>query len=675
MLNSLRRLFQPEAPALPGGEDWKKLGNEALAQGRLAQAAHCYRNAVTADPRDAAACLNLGYALGEAGQAEEAIEWLRRATELDPSQRDAHFLMARQLRAAGELDGAEQSFARAVDIDPGFDLALREQGEVLLALGDAPRARDVLARLARLRPEDPSAQAHWGLACESAGDTKQAEACYRRALALEPLQAQSLFGLANVLFHHGDSAGAADLYARVLEQLPDHAGARTNLAQAQLAMGRYAEAEQSWRSLLSVRPDDPLAGSGHANALLALQRHEEALDAYDRLLALHPDHAQGHLNRGNALNELGRRDEALESFQRALAARPGYVDALVNIGSWLQAGARYAEAVPLHRQAIAQDPASAAAHWNLAVCLMMLGEWQEGWREAEWRWQVGGKAVPNLGAPLWTGEQDLRGRRILVHSEQGLGDTIQFSRYIPALAARGAHVIFSAQGALHGLLRGLDPRVTLMENLPLPGRYDLHCPLLSLPLAFRTGPETVPAPVPYLRGDPALRDRWREQLRPDGRLQVGIVWSGNPRQADDRRRSMPLSTLADLAMDGVRLVSLQKEVRASDREVLENGPFDHFGDQLRDFSDTAALAECMDLVISVCTSVAHLCGALGRPTWVLLSSNPDWRWMAAGDTSAWYPTARLFRQPSAGDWPSVVAEVRRALDERRAVRQDPVDAC
>lgn len=654
-------------PAAPASVDWKKKGNDHLARGELQQAAGCYRQAIAFDPADTAACLNLGFVLGEQREHDEARHWLQQVLDREPGHHEAHFLLARVARAGGDLRAAARSYARAAELQPAFEFAHLEGGQVLLDAGDAQGAQSAFERLVALRPQDPEAHAHLGLAWESLGRLDEAEACHRRALEHDARQPQALFGLANVLLQRRKAREALPLYEQVLAILPDHVPTLVNLAQAQAAASRFPEAEQTHRRLLERQPQDAVALCGLANAVLGQKRPQEALVLYDRLLAIQPEHAQGHLNRGNALLDLQREEEAFQSFQRALRVRPDYVEALVNIGTRLQVRARHAEAVTLHRRALQIDPGCAEAHWNLAVCLLLQAQWEEGWREAEWRWQALGR-VPPLKDRLWTGEQDLHGKTLLVYSEQGLGDTIQFSRYLPLVAARAGRVLFSMQKPLRGLLAGPGAPFTCVDELPPPESYDYQVPLLSLPLALGTTPDTVPPPSALAGRDPARRERWRERLAPDGRLLVGVVWSGNPSHTDDRKRSLPFEALAPLAIEGVRLVSLQKEVRESDRAALAASPVLHVGDELADFRDTAALVECMDLVISVDTSVAHLAATMGTPTWVLLPLNPDWRWMLQREDTPWYPSVRLFRQEQPGDWRGVLTRVRDALHGRAGAR-------
>jgi tetratricopeptide (TPR) repeat protein len=340
-----------------------------------------------------------------------------------------------------------------------------------------------------------------------------------------------------------------------------------------------------------------------------------------------PDFAEAHLNRGNALQELKRHAEAVTSYERAIMARPDYVD----------------------------------AHYNEALSRLLVGDFERGWEENEWRWETDqlrdGKRF--FKQPLWLGKSDIAGKTILLHAEQGFGDTIQFCRYVPMVAERGARVIVEVQEPLKRLMSGLSGTTQLVaRGEPLPD-FDIHCPLFSLPLAFGTRLETIPSAVPYLRASPQAVADWGARLGPKHRPRIGLAWSGRPIPRD---RSIPLGSLLPFLDVNATFVSLQKEVTLEDAKILnERSDLLHFGDALKDFADTAALIANLDLVISIDTSVANLAGALAAPLWVMLLFTPDWRWLLDRDDNPWYPTARLFRQDDTHTWDSVIARVQTAL--------------
>ena len=669
MLDAFRRLFSsaPAPAAAPEpGADWKKQGNDHPARGEMAEAERCYRQAVQAAPGDASSHLNLGYALLEQQQFDAARLSLGEAVRLAPANHEAHFLLARAQRATGDAQAALQSYARVLALQADFGLAAQERNLLLAQLGQyaidrgrPAEARDWFRQWTVAAPADPAAHAHLGLACEWLEEMDAAEQAYRAALRSDGAHAQALFGLGNVCMQRGHALVAADHYVRVLAQLPEHAQALANLAQALVATERYAEAESRLDQLLALRPGDPDAMLARANSILAQGRPAEALPEYEQVLAVAPQAAQAYLNRGNALLDLGRVEPALESFRSALQVRPDYVEALVNMGGVLQHLNRYEEACAAFDEAIALAPETAAAHWNLGLSRLVQGQLAAGWAEAEWRWQALQCEPLATSRPQWTGEP-LAGKTILVYSEQGLGDTLQFCRYVPLLVQRGARVLLRVQEPLQRLLRTLPADCMLLgvgDALPA---HDYQCALLSLPPAFGTTLESIPHAVPYLSSQPALVERWRGVLGAPEGWRVGIAWSGSATHVNDRNRSIAFADLR-LAMPGVQLVSVQKEVRAEDRAALDASGAVHCGELLTDFEQTAALMACLDLVITVDTSVAHLAGALGKPVWVLLPFSPDWRWLLERADSPWYPSARLFRQPARGDWAGALAQVRDAL--------------
>lgn len=397
------------------------------------------------------------------------------------------------------------------------------------------------------------------------------------------------------------------------------------------------------------------------NHFLELERFEEAVSSYDRAIALQREDAQAWNNRGIALAMLTRHAAALESHARAIALKPDFAEALSNRGMTLQALNRHAEALADFERSIALKPDDATTRNNFALCCLMLGDLARGWEAMEWRWKDRNFAGDwrDFPQPLWLGGQSLEGKTILLHDEQGYGDTLQFSRYAPLVAGRGAKVLLEVKKEILPLLAGL-PGVDrlIAKGEPLP-EFEFHCPLLTLPLAFRTTVETIPADIPYVRANAALVESWRERLGPKRGLRIGIAWTANRFAAYGRARSIRLAELAGILPAGAQCISLQHELSDEDRAVIARRPeIRHFGAQ---FPDIAALVALMDVVVSVDTSILHIAGAMGKPVWIVLIHNGDWRWMVDREDSPWYPTARLFRQPAPGDWASLVSRVRAEL--------------
>ena len=470
------------------------------------------------------------------------------------------------------------------------------------------------------------------------------------------------------LEHHqaGRLAEAERIYQRVLEVDPNNPDALHLLGVIAHQVGKNEISLQLIEKAIRYNPSNPYFLNNRGNALQALKRYGEALASYDKALTIRADYADALNNRGNSLQGLKRFEEALASYDKALTINPDFAEALGNRGLALQELKRFEEALASYRKALTIEPDYVPAHWNESLCRLLIGDFERGWEKYEWRWKCDHvlPATRNFSQPLWLGKEDITGKTILLHAEQGLGDTIQFARYAQAVAQKCAKVILEVEPTLRSLLSEISGAYkVLSRGEPLP-EFDFHCPLFSLPLAFNTRPETIPATIPYLRARAAVVKRWEDNLGKRNAPRVGIVWSGLSANVNDHKRSIALSRLAGLAGPSVRLVSLQNEVRTEDEKALAtNKQILHFGSELADFSDTAALVSLMDLVVSVDTSVAHLAGALGKPVWILLPFAPDWRWMVDREDSPWYPTARLFRQPKIGDWDSVIHKVRQELSK------------
>ena len=475
-----------------------------------------------------------------------------------------------------------------------------------------------------------------------------AEASLHAVLAHDAEQPNALFLLGECALAAGRPADAIGPFVRNLLIRPGHRDGRIALARAELAADRPGDALDTLGPFAS---DNALASAQklRGTALLALDRPGEAALALALALAADPQDAEAQLNLGNAQAELDAPDLAERHIRRAIALDPAMAEAHASLGHLLTAQGRLAEALAAIGRAIALQPNMAAAHWNRGVALLLSGDMAAGWEEYEWRKRRFPGSFTILPAPQWDGSP-LAGRRILVLAEQGLGDTIQFARFLPLLAGHGARVAVECAGCLAPLLESI-PGVSVHALGSRPA-HDVWIDQMSLPRVFGTMPETVPAARGYLRADPA---RWAALLAPGRR--VGLAWAGNPLHSNDRRRSMPAALLAPvLATPGCAFVSLQVGARAGELAGL----FDPT-DRLRDWADTAALVASLDLVITVDTAVAHLAGALGIPTWLMLPHAPDWRWMLGRDDTPWYSATRLFRQDRPGDWHGVVQHVAQEL--------------
>jgi tetratricopeptide (TPR) repeat protein len=483
------------------------------------------------------------------------------------------------------------------------------------------------------------------LTLATAANPSSMEAWYYQGLALQKL---------------GRHEKAVACFDEALRLHPGFFEALNNIG---LSLNEIGRSDEALERLDKARTLNPLSWEVNYNCGLVLgklKRYREEIESYDRALLLNPHDAGILANRGVALSELGRDEEAIEWFDKSLAINPANAEILTNRGAALDKLARYEDALDAYRRALSIAPDYPEAHWNLALSRLLLGDFENGWKEYEWRWRTR-KIKPSLrtfAKPQWRGQAPLAGRKILLYSEQGLGDTLHFCRYVELIAEMGAEVILQVQPALKTLLAGLQGVSRILATDEVAPDFDFHCPLLSVPLAFGARLDTVPCRIPYLTACSDLAAKWHVRLENDGRRQIGIVWSGSTTNTNDRCRSIPPKLFSRLMDVDARFVSLQKEIAPDAAAFFDAYPeMRHFETELNDFSDTAALIQSLDLVITVDTAVAHLAGALGKPVWILLPYRPEFRWLLNRDDSPWYSTARLFRQPERGDWEGVIADV------------------
>ena len=489
---------------------------------------------------------------------------------------------------------------------------------------------------------------------QRAGRLGEAEALYRSVLAAEPGYGQALYLYGLLLLNSGRSDEAAAALGQAAAARPGHTATSVYLARALLADRRAAEALAVMDRLLTAQPDHPEAAFLRGTALNALGQPALAIASFERALAHDPRHAAASLNLGNAYADIDRWDDAERYCRDAIRLAPDLAEAHASLGFILASRGRLDAAITACEAAIALQPDFTQAHWNQAVAALLAGDFDLGFREYEWRKRHDRfrRDFVDLPGPQWDGG-DPQGRTILVHAEQGLGDTIQFARFLPLMVTRGARVVLACERALIPLLTQLPGVSVVPKDTPLP-RFDCWIDQMSLPLACGTRPDTIPSAGGYLRADPARTAAWRATL-PSG-TKVGLAWAGNPAHSNDRRRSMPPTALRRIVdVPGVHVVNLQVGARAHEIGLPDLSP------RLTDYAETAALIEALDLVVAVDTSVVHVAGALGKPAWVMLPHAPDWRWLLGRDDSPWYSSLRLFRQPAPGDWDTVIAEVVAAL--------------
>lgn len=550
--------------------------------------------------------------------------------------------------------------------------------------GALERLRDALAAWLALRGPSkqgtesgartaPSATIQDVLRLRQATRLDAAEEAARAMLRADPLQFDAAHALAVILAQRGETQGALEAFEQALRLQPGNAEAWSNRGHALRTAGRLEESVDSYERAIALRKALSPAWLGKALCLADLGRLEASLECFDHALQQSPEDAQAHFLRADVMRRLDRLEAALESHDRALALRPEHAEGWDKRGLVLEALGRVDEAIASHDRAILMAPGDARALRNKGMALLLQGKLEEGFRLYERRWDVEpmASAMPSLPRPRWRGDVPLEGRTLLLHSEQGLGDILQFCRYAALAAQSGAKVLLEVPETLTELMRslpGLSKLVRRGEDLP---EFDLHCPLMSLPFAFRTRLDTIPDRVPYLFADPLRIADWRERIGDASVPSVGLAWSGNPKHAKDAQRSLALEALLPHLPEGPRYVALQREIRPADLQVLErSGRVLNVSDGIGNFADTAALCAAVDLVVSVDTSIAHLAGALGRPTWILLPFAPDWRWMLEREDSPWYPTATLYRQHRRGAWTPVLERLSRDLSALIEARAD-----
>ena len=631
--------------------------------GQLREAETLYRAVLAVRPDQFDALHLLGVLKQQTGEPAEALKLIGKALASNDRSAVAHSNRGIVLAALSRNEEALASYQAALALKPDYVDALYNRGNALHTLGRAPAALESFERALALKPDHADALLNRAQILHDLGRTPEALDSIERALALKPDHAAALSLRGRLLAALKRDAEALVSFEGALALKPDDADTLVARGNLHYAMKSFAAALADCERALLLRPDAAPLHSNRGNALRELGRQQEALESFDRALALDPDYADAASNRGNALLELNRPAEALADYDRALARKPDFTYALVNRGIALHYLKRFDDALQSFEHAIALSPDLAEAHWNKSLLLLELGDFARGLPEYEWRWRRDGEMKPReFAQPLWRGD-DLGGRTILLHAEQGFGDSIQFLRYVPMVIAQGGKVVLEIPESLMPLLGHSDGVLAMVKPGAALPPFDLHCPLLSLPLAFGTTLATIPAAVPYLHVPAQRAMKWRSALPAAGRPRVGLVWSGKPSHKNDHNRSIALHRLTPLlSVSGADFISLQPEYRAADLAALAAFPnLLRLDAALADFADTAAVVEALNLVIAVDTAVAHLAGALGKPVWLLVSSIQDWRWLRQRDDSPWYPTARLFRQPEIGDWDSVIARVAREL--------------
>jgi tetratricopeptide (TPR) repeat protein len=622
-------------------KDIDDLFNQAIGlhqQGKLAQARTLYAQIVERAPAHAKTLNLLGASYMQAGEYLKAISFIEQALRANPDLPEAHNNLGTALKGLQRFDEAAACYRKALALKPDYALALYNLGLCLKELGRVEEATACFRKMLATHPAEARAHHALGLLLYAQGQADEALACYRMAIAHKPADAQLHCMAGNILLQQGQLEAAVESLSTAVSLKPDFTGALNNLSFALQKLGRLDEAEAHYR----------------------------------QALRLQPDFAQGYYNLGNTLLEQGRLVDAEVSFRQALELLPDYPDARNNLGNTLLELRRPIEAEACYRQALQLDPGHEEANNNLGRVLLLTGRLPEGWRGHEHRWEGGSPRMqrPRTHLPQWTGQPPAPHDALLIFTEQGMGDKLQFCRYLTLAAQRFAgRVSVIVDRPLLGLLGRSFPGIEFLESVPADqSAWQWHCPLLSLPLAFNTTLQSIPDKVPYLAADAMGVARWRARIEalglPASARKIGVVWKSGTFMQIARLKSLTLKQISPLLMQpGCAWFSLQKEPDADKASWVAQGLLVDWADELGDFDDTAALAMNLDLIVSVDTAVAHLAGGLGKPVWLFNRYASDWRWLLDRDDSPWYPSMRLFSQKTPEDRDEVVRRMSHALGE------------
>jgi hypothetical protein len=640
--------------------------------GNLDQARAIYEEIVRINPRNFDALQLLATIAAQTGEYEKAVELFTRVLAVHSNNAALFNNRGVALFELKRLDEALASYARAIAIKPDYAEAHYNRGNAFKQHQLLPDALASYERAIACKPDYAQAYANRGNVLKELGLAQEALASFERAIEFQPGYAEA-HGNRGVCLHDiGRTDEAVASYERAISIDAAYAEAHSNLGVSLMALERLPQALASYARAIALKPDYAQAHYNRGNAFHELHLPEEAIASFERAIAIQPDYAQAHYNCGNTFKELRHLDKALAHYAAAIAAQPDYAQAHCNQGVALQELQRLEDAVASYGRAIAIQPDYAEARWNQSLALLQLGDFQAGWAFYEWRWACAASAGArrNFVPPLWLGHGSLVNKTLLLHAEQGLGDAIQFCRYTQSVKDAGACVLLEVPGALMGLLAqlpGVDQLIERGTSLP---SFDYHCPLMSLPLAFGTTVASIPAQGAYLHADAAKVRHWRDKIGGRGRLKVGVIWNGGfrPKQPElwstNARRNIPLDIFAR-AFSAIEadFFSLQKgdpaesAIRGRELEYWPQGNFFNFATELNDFSDTAALIDTLDIIVSVDTATAHAAAALGKPTWILNRFDSCWRWLRDRDDSPWYPSVRLYRQQIDCHWEPVLQRV------------------
>ena len=643
-----------------------KIMQDAMAlhqSGQLDAAEAQYKKLLQSFPGNIDFLNDLAMISFQKGKLEEGIQIIGRSLLLNSNQPQALNNKGNALKELGRFDEALDSYARAIALKSDYAFAYSNSGLVLKKLGRLEEAVTSYQHAISINSSYPEAYYNCGLVLEELKRFDEALVNYDRAIAIKPDYAAAYSSRGNLLQDLKRLDEALQSYNSAIFNNKRDPEVYYNRGLALQGLKRFDEALENYDTTIYLNPNYAEAYSNRGNTLQELKRIDEAVVNYDRAISLKPDYAEAYSNLGNALQELKKFEEAVVNYDQAILLKPDYAEAYSNRGKALQELKKFDGAIENYDTAIKINPTFADAYWNKSILKILQGEFLEGWLLYEWRWKSDlGKPLRHFRSSLWLGQEIIENKSLLIYAEQGLGDTIQFIRYAKLAEQLGAHVILELPSEFIKIASTLAGQFTLIEMGKVLPESDYHCPLMSLPLAFKTTVETIPNEVPYLYADIVKKNKWQKRIGNKAQTRIGLVWSGSIAHKNDHNRSIPFEKIATLLKLPIELHCLQKEIRTTDQIFISsNNNIIIHTEFLSDFSDTAALIDEMDLVISVDTSVAHLAGALGKDVWILLPYVPDYRWMLNRADCPWYPSAKLFRQSDRGDWDGVIRQIENEL--------------
>lgn len=629
--------------------------------GKLLQAEIIYRQILANDPNNVDCLHLLGVIKYQAGENDLAISLISNAISINPSIPSFHNNLGNALINKRKDDQAIKCFEKAIRLNPNYFEAYNNKANALRNCGDLDTAIEFYKKSLEINPNYSETCNNLGNVLKEQGKFNLAIEHYRKATQVHPNFAEAFHNLANTFKECGRLSEAIENYQKAIQIKHNFTEAYNNLGSAFKEQGDINRAIEYYKKAIELNPDYVEAYSNLGNAFRECGKLDDAIKHCQKAIELNPDCAEALNNLGNIFKDYGNLDKAISCFQKALGPKPDLVEAYNNLGNTFKEQGKIRTAMKHYEKAIGLKPDYADAHYNKSLALLLMGMFEEGWVEYEWRFQskevsrqIG---VCHFSKPKWDGS-GLSGKAILVCAEQGFGDTIQFIRYLPLVKSKGGYVIFECQKHLVKLFEGVAGIDLLTEencDRKIDENFDVYISLLSLPRLFGITINSVSTKSPYLFPDKELEKKWYKKINSD-LFKVGLVWSGNPLNKNDKNRSCKLTDFETLLkIDGVAFYSLQKDLPSGEiRNLSTEINMVNLDDQLRDFADTAAVLSNLDLLISVDTAVAHLAGALGIAVWTMIPFAPDWRWLLNSDKTPWYPSMRLYRQRKPGDWKGVI---------------------